>query len=50
MKSIRSPDANHLPLMYGGTVLLVAEDFAGVQLFRSKDGMRNAAEYLGLIP
>ena len=42
MKSIRLPDAIHLPSMYGGTVLLVAEDFAVVQVFRSKDdcGMR----------
>ena len=50
MKSIRLPDAIHLPPMYGGTGLLVAEDFAGVKVFRSKDGLGNAAQYLGLVP
>jgi hypothetical protein len=48
-QNLSLPDAIHLPPMYGGTVLLVAEDFTGVKVFRSKDGLWNTAEYLGLV-
>jgi len=48
-QNLSLPDAISLPNRYSGTVLLVAEDFAGVKVFRSKDGLWNAAEYLGLI-
>lgn len=43
------PDAISLPPKYKGTVLLVAEDLAGVQVFRSRDGLWKTADYLGLI-
>ncbi|ORY00667.1 hypothetical protein BCR34DRAFT_108407 [Clohesyomyces aquaticus] len=42
-------DAISLPPKYNGTVLLVAEDTAGISVFRSKDAKWDSAEYLGLI-
>ncbi len=43
-------DAVYLPPKYKGTVLLVAEDLAGISVFRSKDGKWRSAEYLGIVP
>jgi hypothetical protein len=43
-------DAIYLPPKYKGTVLLVAEDFAGIRVLRSTDGKWESAEYLGLVP
>lgn len=42
-------DAVLLPAKYNNTVLLVAEDTAGVWVFRSKDGKWESAETLGLV-
>lgn len=43
-------DAIYLPPKYGGTVLLVAINFGGVQVLRSKDRKWERCEYLGTIP
>ncbi|KAH8770863.1 hypothetical protein F5883DRAFT_666311 [Diaporthe sp. PMI_573] len=42
-------DAILLPAKYNNTVLLVAEDTAGVWVLRSKDGKWESAETLGLV-
>ncbi|KAF2475830.1 uncharacterized protein BDR25DRAFT_379390 [Lindgomyces ingoldianus] len=42
-------DAIYLPPKYKGTVLLVAEDSAGISVFRSKDAKWETAEYKGII-
>lgn len=42
-------DAVLLPAKYNNTVLLVAEDTAGVWVIRSKDGKWESAETLGLV-
>ncbi|KAF2743440.1 TRI14-like protein [Sporormia fimetaria CBS 119925] len=41
-------DAITLPQKYGGTVLLVSEDFIGISVFESKD-MWETAEYKGMV-
>ncbi|KAK3331659.1 hypothetical protein B0T19DRAFT_448157 [Cercophora scortea] len=43
-------DAIYLPPKYGGSVLLVASNFHGVQVLRSRDRKWRTAEYLGTIP
>jgi hypothetical protein len=43
-------DAIYFPPRYKGTVLLVAQDLAGIAVLRSKDGNWDWAEYLGLVP
>lgn len=47
--SISGSDAIQLPPKYNGTVLLAAVDASGVQVLRSKDGLWNEAESLGLV-
>ncbi|KAF2461912.1 hypothetical protein BDY21DRAFT_295334 [Lineolata rhizophorae] len=47
---ISASDAIYLPPKYDGTVLLVAENSAGVSVLRSQDALWTEAEYLGLIP
>jgi hypothetical protein len=47
--AISGGDAIHLPLKFGGKVLLVAEHIKGVTVLRSKDGWATA-EHLGTIP
>lgn len=46
---IEVSDAIQIPPRYKGTVLLVAELFKGVSVFRDKKGTWKEAEYLGLI-
>jgi hypothetical protein len=46
---IENPDAIQLPPRYKGTVLLVAEVFKGVSVFRDKRGTWEKAEYLGRV-
>ncbi|KAF2281579.1 uncharacterized protein EI97DRAFT_473213 [Westerdykella ornata] len=46
---IDTPDAIQLPPRYKGTVLLVAELFKGVSVFRDKTGKWKNAEYRGLV-
>lgn len=46
---IQSPDAIQLPRRYKGTVLLVAEVFTGISVYRDKTGKWEKAEYLGTV-
>jgi len=46
---IESSDAIQLPPRYKGTVLLVAELWKGVSVFRDKKGKWEEAEYLGIV-
>ena len=48
--TIENPDAIQLPPKYKGIVLLVAELFKGVSVFRDKKGKWEKAEYLGIVP
>ncbi|KAK0730213.1 hypothetical protein B0H67DRAFT_478833 [Lasiosphaeris hirsuta] len=43
-------DAIYLPPRWGGSVLLVASNFGGIQVLRSKDKLWKTAENLGTIP
>lgn len=49
LRSISGSDAIYLPPKYNGTVLLAAVDASGVEVLRSKDGLWNSAEGLGLV-
>ncbi|KAH8898351.1 hypothetical protein GQ53DRAFT_837274 [Thozetella sp. PMI_491] len=48
--TISGGDGIHLPVLYNGHILLVAEHVRGVSVLRSQDGSWASAEYLGLIP
>ncbi|KAK3382598.1 hypothetical protein B0T24DRAFT_645276 [Lasiosphaeria ovina] len=43
-------DAIYLPPKYGGKVLLVASNFGGVLVYRSRDKTWRTSEYLGAVP
>ncbi|KAB5572153.1 hypothetical protein GE09DRAFT_1216757 [Coniochaeta sp. 2T2.1] len=47
---IEGGDGIHLPVKFGGKVLLVAEHFKGVTVLRSRSGRWDEAEHLGTIP
>ena len=48
--AISGSDGIHLPVKFGGKVLLVAEHIKGVTVMRSIDGTWQTAEHLGTIP
>jgi len=48
--SLGDSDTAYLPPTYGGTVMLIANDLQGTTVLRSKDGLWNTAEQLGVIP
>jgi hypothetical protein len=49
-RKIEDGDGIHLPVKFGGKVLLVAEHSKGVSVLRSRDGRWEKAEHLGTVP